>query len=169
MFAIQNINRAVIRSYHFLKSINLSKQSISYGRFFSVRSAATHRHGNCAESQCNRKVTTSIASSNVGSGNNRHFSTGADNESGKYQRGLPKFSDQDVIVAPSLIQMFKNYYTAWQIRNKFDSDFSLSEFVQGTKQALGVRTIDISLYNLHRVTNNRFPFYLQRLFRRSCQ
>lgn len=60
-----------------------------------------------------------------------------DNEP-KVDRMLPKLINDKIVVGPPFFSFFKITFKSMKIRNTFDSDFTLDEFVDGSKKAVEV-------------------------------
>lgn len=54
------------------------------------------------------------------------------------ERKLPKLSDEPLEMGPGFFAIFKCFFKAAQIR-KWDSEFSLDDFVTGSKKAVEVK------------------------------
>lgn len=70
-------------------------------------------------------------------------------DSKKYDRKLPKISDEGLQFGASLFSFLASHFKAFMIRSKYDRDFSLSEFTEGSKKAVEVGfQFNIILYRL---------------------
>lgn len=69
-------------------------------------------------------------------------------------RSIPKFDDTEPKFWPSPLEVVKGWFYALYIRFTYDPEFSLSEFITGSKQALQVRrihtfSVDLILADVH--------------------
>lgn len=67
-------------------------------------------------------------------------------EKSKYQRSLPRLSDAPLQISAPFLSFIPINLKAWQIRSSLDPEFSLSEFVEGSRRAVEV-TIKLQKLN----------------------
>lgn len=141
MYAIRSVNRKLIGNFVPIQLKNSSKKLTTVTNLFSSHQIASNKLGDSITFRSNQIVLQPVASSTFYKNKNRNYSTGDDRknspENDNYQP-MPKFSDEQTQVAPTLLGFIRNLLTTWKIRNKFDKEFSVKEFNEGSKQAVEV-------------------------------
>ncbi|XP_031640730.1 uncharacterized protein LOC116352348 [Contarinia nasturtii] len=59
-------------------------------------------------------------------------------ENENVKRALPKLSDEPIIATPGLFSFFSVTFNAIKVRNQLDGEFSLDDFIDGSKRAVAV-------------------------------
>lgn len=86
-----------------------------------------------------------IQSTNLGCNFYSTEPTDEDEPSATVRRKLPKLNNDKIAIGPPFFAFFKFTWKALQIRNTYDADFSLNEFVEGSKKAVEVSDLLTSL------------------------
>lgn len=73
----------------------------------------------------------------------RYYSNENDQDSSNdkdsvHKRHLPRISNVRISLAPPPFSFLSRFFTVWQIRSKYDADFELQQFIDGSKKAVEV-------------------------------
>lgn len=77
----------------------------------------------------------------------RFYSTdGPDENRPTGGRSLPKLVNDKIVVSPPLFSWFKHTFKILKIRNSLDAEFSIDDFIEGSKTAVEVLSNIISIF-----------------------
>lgn len=134
---VRNVGQRFARNQSLVKHMNDTINCTASRHFKSLSN--TNKPLN--QSHQNHQQWSQIQSPNL---HCNFYSTDPPNEdepSAKVDRKFPKLNNDKIAVSPPFFAFFKFTWKALQIRNLYDADFSLNEFVEGSKKAVEVNDL----------------------------
>lgn len=124
---VPNISGQLVRNPFLVKSAIRSVKSTAWRPFSSLSNIPKHKWNQLRQIPSTVCLRCSF------------YSTDPPNDDGpKVDRMLPKLINDKIVVGPPFFSFFKITFKSLKIRNTFDPDFTLDEFVEGSKKAVEV-------------------------------
>lgn len=126
---VPNLSGKLVRNQFLVKSIIESVRSTAYRSFSSLSNTQKYKWNQLKLKQIPFAVCLRCS----------FYSTEPPNEDEpKLERMLPKLINDKTVVGPPFFSFFKIQFKSMKIRNTFDADFTVDEFVEGSKKAVEV-------------------------------